>query len=199
MATADDKTGDQFHPYTRDDNQVRKWALPGQEGLQNRIGGLEKAEVTGNVSYDPENHEQMVAIREEKVQNVAQSIPPQALDNGHNSGDVLLLGWGSTYGVLKSATEYLLDEGYSVAHAQVKYLNPLPQNLGNILNQFSHVIVPENNRGQFVNIVRSTYLVPAIPFTKVQGIPFTVQEIINKVKHVVEGGSRATYLFSKYP
>lgn len=189
MASADDKTGDQFHPYTRDGNQVRKWALPGQEGLQNRIGGLEKAEVTGNVSYDPENHEQMVAIREEKVRNVAQSIPPQALDNGPKSGDVLLLGWGSTYGVLKSATEYLLDEGYSVAHAQVKYLNPLPQNLGNTLNRFTHVIVPENNRGQFVNIVRSTYLVPAIPFTKVQGIPFTVQEIINKVKHVVEEGS----------
>ncbi len=189
MATAEDKTESQFHPYTRNADQVRKWALPGEEGFQNRIGGLEKAEITGNVSYDPDNHEQMVAIREEKVQNVAKSIPPQTLDNGPKTGDVLLLGWGSTYGVLKSATEYLLDEGYSVAHAQVKYLNPLPQNLGNILNQFTHVIVPENNRGQFVNIVRSTYLVPAIPFTKVQGIPFTVQEIINKVKYVLEEGT----------
>ena len=185
MATEADKKEEKFEPYTRNESLVRRWALPGQEGFQNRIGGLEKAEVTGNVSYDPENHQQMVETREQKVQNVANSIPPQDVDNGPNSGEVLLLGWGSTYGVLKSATEYLLDEGYAVAHAQVKYLKPLPRNLGNIVKRFDHVIVPENNNGQFVSIIRSTYLVPAVPFNKIQGIPFTVNEITDKVKSVV--------------
>lgn len=184
-ATQADKNGDKFEPYTRDEQLVRKWVLPGTEGFQNRIGGLEKEEVTGNVSYDPENHERMVQIREQKVQNVADAIPAQELDNGPNSGEVLLLSWGSTYGVLKSATEYLLDEGYAVSHAQVKYLKPLPHNLGNILRRFDYVIVPENNNGQFVNIIRSTYLVPAIPLTKVQGIPFTLNEITEKVKSVI--------------
>lgn len=185
VATEADKNGDKFEPYTRDERLVRKWVLPGQEGFQNRIGGLEKEAVTGNVSYDPANHERMVQTREQKVQYVAENIPAQDLDNGPNSGEVLLLGWGSTYGVLKSATEHLLEEGYAVAHAQVKYLKPLPRNLENILKRFDHVIVPENNNGQFVNVIRSTYLVPAIPFTKVQGIPFTVNEITDKVKSVV--------------
>lgn len=185
MATEADKTDGKFEPYTRDKRLVRKWVLPGTEGFQNRIGGLEKEQVTGNVSYDPANHEQMVQIREQKVQNVAEAIPSQEIDNGPNSGEVLLLGWGSTYGVLKSATEYLLDEGYSVAHAQVKYLKPLPRNLAHIVKSFDYVIVPENNNGQFVNIIRSNYLVPAVPFNKVQGIPFTVNEIINKVKRVI--------------
>ena len=186
LATEADKLGEKFEPYTRDEKLVRKWALPGTKGLQNRIGGLEKEDVTGNVSYDPENHQKMVDIREQKIQNIADHIPAQEIDNGPFSGDVLLLGWGSTYGVLKSATEQLHGEGINVAHAQVKYMNPLPRNLENIVKSFKHVIVPENNNGQFVQIVRNKYLVPAISFTKVKGIPFTVGEVTEKVKTVLQ-------------
>ena len=186
IATEADKQEDKFEPYQRDEKLVRKWALPGTEGFQNRIGGLEKADITGNVSYDPENHQKMVDTRAQKVENVKHAIPAQTIDNGSHSGDVLLLGWGSTYGVLKSATEALQKEGIDVAHAHVKYLNPLPRNLENIVHSFRHVIVPENNSGQFVKVIRNEYLVPAIPFNKVQGIPFTLGEITGKVKAVLE-------------
>ncbi len=176
----------QFAPYERDDRLVRQWALPGTRGFQNRIGGLEKEKGTGNVSYDPENHQEMVDTRAKKVYKVKDYVPAQTIDNGPQSGDVLLLGWGSTYGVLKSATEQLQYEGYDVAHAQVKYMSPLPRNLEKIVKEFNHVIVPENNNGQFVKVIRNEFLVPAIPFNKVQGIPFTVNEITDKVKTVLK-------------
>lgn len=127
----------------------------------------------------------MTDIRAQKVKNVSDFIPAQELDNGPAKGEVLLLGWGSTYGVLKTATEQLLAEGYEVAHAQVRYLNPFPRNLEEIIKSYQHVIVPENNSGQFVKLVRNEYLVPAIPLNKVQGIPFTVDEIKEKVKEMV--------------
>ncbi len=186
IAGEEDKQDGRFEAYLRDEKLVRKWALPGMKGFQNRIGGLEKEDVTGNVSYDPENHQKMVDTRAQKIENIKDFIPAQTIDNGPQKGDVLLLGWGSTYGVLKTATEALQKEGIDVAHAQVKYLNPLPRNLYHIISNFKHVIVPENNNGQFVKVIRNEYLVPAIPFKKVKGIPFTIDEIKEKVKTVVE-------------
>ena len=121
-----------FQPYKRNENLVRPWAVPGTPGLEHRIGGLEKENITGNVSYDPENHQLMVKIRQEKVDKIALNIPDQQLDNGPESGDVLVLGWGSTYGVIKTAVAELLAEGYSVAHAHLRYLRPFPKNLDSI-------------------------------------------------------------------
>lgn len=155
------------------------------KGFENRIGGLEKEDLTGDVSYDPLNHEKMTKLRAQKISNISGHIPEQTIDTGPGKGKVLLLGWGSTYGVLKSTTEELLSEGYEVAHAQVRYLNPLPRKLGEILRNFDHVIVPENNNGQFVRVIRDHYLVPAQPLNKIRGLPFSEKEVKTKVKEVL--------------
>jgi len=174
-----------FLPYKRDDKFVRQWAIPGTKGLTHRIGGLEKDFETGNVSYDPENHERMVKVRQAKVDKIADFIPLQKIDSGEESGSVLLLSWGSTYGAVKTATRDLLREGKSVSHAHVKYLNPLPKNLGDLISKFDKVIMPEMNNGQFIKIVRGKFLVDAIGLNKIKGLPFATSEIVAKVNEVL--------------
>jgi 2-oxoglutarate ferredoxin oxidoreductase subunit alpha len=173
-----------FQPYLRDENLVRPWALPGTPGLEHRIGGLEKENITGNVSYDPENHQLMVKIRQEKVDKIAYNIPDQAIDNGPDKGDILVLGWGSTYGVIKTAVEELLAQGYSVAHAHLRYLRPFPKNLGDILKNYKTILIPEINNGQLIKIIRDKYLVDAKGYNKIMGVPITKTELVEAIKNL---------------
>ena len=159
---------------------ARPWAIPGTPGLEHRIGGIEKKNNSGNISYDPENHEQMVKLRSEKVNIVAKSIP-DLVPFGDKSGEVLVVGWGSTYGAIRTAVENAREEGFSVSHVQLRYLNPLPKNLGDILVKFEKVFVPELNMGQLSFILRSKYLIDIIGINKIKGKPFTVEEIYNEI------------------
>lgn len=176
---------DKFLPYLRDQKLSRPWAVPGTKGLEHRIGGLEKQNITGNISYDPENHELMVKLRQQKVDLVADYIPEQTIDNGAESGDLLILGWGGTYGALKTATIQLVAEGYKVSHAHLRYLSPFPKNLGELMSRFKTVVVPELNNGQLVKIIRDKYFVDAIPYNKIQGQPFMASEVVNKMKEIL--------------
>ncbi|MDA9563740.1 2-oxoacid:acceptor oxidoreductase subunit alpha [Flavobacteriales bacterium] len=176
-----------FKPYTRDEKGVRPWAIPGVKGLEHRVGGLEKENETGNVSYDPENHEMMVKLRAKKVADIANHIPKQQIELGKETGEVLVLGWGSSFGANKTAVKELINEGYSVSQAHVRYLNPLPLNLGDLIAQFDKVLIPEINDGQFVKLVRDEFLVDAIPLNKIKGVPFSSEEIKNKVLEIVKG------------
>jgi 2-oxoglutarate/2-oxoacid ferredoxin oxidoreductase subunit alpha len=176
---------EKFLPYKRDEKLSRPWAIPGVKGLEHRVGGLEKEHETGNISYDPENHEFMVKLRQAKIDKIADHIPLQEIDNGPEKGKLLILGWGGTYGALKTAVRDLLAEGHDVAHAHVKYMNPLPKNLEQIIRNYDKVIVPEINNGQLVKIIREKFLVDAIPFNKIKGVPFTINEIKEKVKEVL--------------
>lgn len=173
---------EKFQPYLRDEKLVRPWAIPGTPGFEHRIGGLEKQNVTGNVSYDPENHQLMVKIRQEKVDKIADYIPLQTIDTGDEKGKVLILGWGSTYGAIKSAVLELRGLGHSVSHAHLRYLRPFPKNLGEILRNFEHILIPEINNGQLIKIIRDQYLVDAKAFNKIMGIPITKTELVMKVK-----------------
>ena len=178
-------TDDKFMPYMRDEKLSRPWALPGTKGLEHRIGGLEKQNITGNISYDPNNHEQMIHLRQEKVDKVANYIPLQTMDNGPETGDLLILGWGGTYGALKTATTILRGEGLNVSHAHLRYISPFPSNLGEILKGFKTVVVPELNNGQLVKIIRDKYFIDAIPYNKIQGLPFMSTEVVNKIKEIL--------------
>src|SRR5699024_9234239 len=134
-------------------------AIPGSAGLEHRVGGLEKQNITGDVSYDPENHQLMVKIRQEKIDKIADYIPLQKIDNGPEKGKVLILGWGSTYGAIKSAVKDLVEEGASVAHAHLRYIRPFPKNLGEIIRNYEKVLIPELNNGQLIKIIRDEFLV----------------------------------------
>ncbi len=180
-----EQSDEPFLPYERDENLVRKWAVPGIEGLEHRIGGLEKEDLTGNVSYDPENHEKMVKIRQAKIDKIADLVPLQKINNGAEEGEVLVLGWGSTSGVIKTAVTECLNRGIKVGHAHIRYLNPLPKNLGEIIKKFDRVIVPEMNNGQLVKIIRDKYLVDAKGINKIKGIPFSTQEIIQAIEESI--------------
>ena len=170
-----------FYPYLRDERTLaRPWAIPGTPGLEHRIGGLEKQHVTGNVNYDPDNHDFMVRLRAEKVARIAQDIPLIEV-SGEAEGKVLVLGWGSTHGAITTATEQLRAKGTSVSSAHLRYLNPFPRNLGEVLSRFETVIVPELNLGQLALLVRARFLVDAISFSKVKGLPFKVSEIVRKI------------------
>jgi 2-oxoglutarate/2-oxoacid ferredoxin oxidoreductase subunit alpha len=171
-----------FQPYLRDENLVRPWAIPGSAGLEHRLGGLEKQDVTGNVSYDPDNHQLMVKIRQEKIDKIAYDIPEQKIDNGPEKGKVLVLGWGSTYGAIKSAVADLLKEGYAVSHIHLRYVRPFPTNLGSLIKNFDKVLIPELNNGQLIKIIRDQYLVDAKGYNKIKGIPLTKQELIEEIK-----------------
>ena len=171
-----------FQPYKRDERLVRPWAIPGTKGLEHRVGGLEKQDVTGNISYDSDNHQHMVKTRQKKVDLIADFIPEQKLDSGAEKGKVLVLGWGSTYGSIKSACIELQNEGLSVSHAHLRYIRPFPKNLGDILKNFDHVLVPEINNGQLVKIIRDVYFVDAKPYNKIMGIPITKGELIEEIK-----------------
>ena len=169
--------GETFLPYARDENLVRSWALPGTATLAHRIGGLEKEDGTGNVSYDPQNHEFMIKTRKAKVDKIAEFIPEQAINKGPDEGDLLILGWGSTSGVIESVVSEMLDEGHKVAHAHLRYLNPFPRNLGAMLKRYKQVLVPEINDGQLSVLMRSQYLLDVKQFNKIQGVPITHMEL----------------------
>jgi len=170
-----------FQPYVRDENLVRPWALPGTPGLEHRLGGLEKENITGNVSYDPDNHQLMVKIRQEKVDKIADHIPEQKIDNGPEKGKVLVLGWGSTYGVIKTAVAELLADGHEVAHAHLRYVRPFPKNLGELLKNYETVLIPEINNGQLIKIIRDKYLVDAKGYNKIMGVPITKAELLEAI------------------
>jgi 2-oxoglutarate ferredoxin oxidoreductase subunit alpha len=183
-----DGNAEPFQPYRRDDDTLaRPWALPGTPGLEHRIGGLEKADVTGDVSYDPVNHERMVHLRAAKIAGIASSIAPVEVDDAEGPGGspVLLLGWGSTYGAIGAAVRRVRARGLQVAHAHLVHLNPFPPNLGDVLRSYQHVIVPECNLGQLAKLVRAEFLVDARPLTKVQGQPFRAAEIESVVLQVL--------------
>lgn len=176
-----------FQPYTHDkDTLARDWAVPGTEGMEHRVGGLEKSDGDGNVCYDPMNHDQMTRLRHDKVEVIANDIE-SAVPFGEESGQLLILGWGSTYGAIRSAVELSIEEGLSVSHLHLRHINPFPANLGDVLLKFQKVIIPELNMGQLSMLIRSKYLVDAIAFNKIQGKPFTLHEIYNKIKELVEG------------
>ncbi|MEY3620145.1 MAG: hypothetical protein RLZZ391_511 [Bacteroidota bacterium] len=173
---------DKFLPYKRNEKLARPWAVPGTAGLEHRIGGIEKQHETGNVSYDPENHEFMVKMRQAKVDKIADYIPLQTIDSGAATGKVLVLGWGSTYGTIKSAALQLQSQGKSVSHAHIKYMRPFPKNLGEILAGFETILIPEINNGQLIKIIRDQYFVDAKGYNKIMGIPITKQELITAIE-----------------
>ena len=177
-----------FQPYLRNEKTLaRPWAIPGTPGLEHRIGGLEKQHITGNVSYDPENHEFMVRMRAEKVERIADDIPLAVVD-GDQEGDLLVVGWGGTYGAIRSAVVNKREEGKSVSHLHIRHLNPFPKNLGEILYRFKNILVPELNLGQLAKVLRAKFLVPALTLSKVQGQPFSATEIEKKIDELLEKG-----------
>ena len=180
-----DEDEEKFMPYKRDEKLVRPWAIPGTAGLEHRIGGLEKQDVTGNINYEPENHQHMVNTRQAKVDKIADYIPLQHLDSGPEKGKVLVVGWGSTYGAIKSAVTELQAEGHAVSHAHVRYVRPFPKNLGEILNNFEHVLIPEINNGQLVKIIRDVYFVDAKPYNKIMGVPITKTELVMEIQKLL--------------
>ena len=171
-----------FKPYQRDARGVRPWAIPGTAGFEHRIGGLEKQHITGNVNYEPENHQLMVQLRQEKVDKIADSIPEQTFDSGPEQGKILVVGWGSTYGAIKSAVSELQAKGALVSHVHLRYIRPFPRNLGKLLRQFDQVLVPEINNGQLVRILRDEFLVDARPYNKIMGVPITKTELVMQLE-----------------
>ena len=176
--------GQIFQPYLRNERLARPWAVPGTPGLMHRIGGLEKADVTGNVNYEPENHQHMVDLRARKIANIANDIPHQTV-LGPGEGRLLVLSWGGTYGACVTAVTEAQDRGASVAHAHLRYLNPLPANLGDLLARYERVLIPELNSGQLRMIIRSRFLVDAVGLNKVKGKPFAVNEVKRKIDELL--------------
>lgn len=176
---------EKYKPYARDEKLARPWAVPGTPGLEHRIGGLEKQDITGNVSYDPENHQVMIKLRQAKVDKIADYIPLQQLDSGPEKGKILVLGWGSTYGAIKSAVAELQALGHAVSHAHLRYIRPFPKNLGEILKNFDTVLIPEINNGQLIKIIRDTYLIDAKGYNKMMGIPITKTELVMKLEEML--------------
>ncbi len=176
-----------FQPYERDDETfAREWAIPGTPGLEHRIGGLEKKNKAGSISYDPENHDLMIRIRAEKVERIANDIPLAKVD-GDESGDLLVIGWGGTYGAIRTAVEKRRADGKSVSHLHLKYINPMPKNIGEILPKFKKILVPEINLGQLIKVLREKFLVDAIGYNVVAGLPFKSTEIEQKIEELLGG------------
>lgn len=175
-----------FFPYLRDERTLaRPWVRPGTPGLEHRVGGLEKDYVTGNISYAPTNHEQMVRVRYRKMAKITQEIPPTKID-GPEKGKLLVIGWGSTYGSITAAVREFQTQGKSVSHVHLRFLNPLPADLGEIIGRFEKVLVPEMNMGQLLRVLRAEYLVDAVGLNKIQGRPFKVSEISAKIARMLE-------------
>jgi 2-oxoglutarate ferredoxin oxidoreductase subunit alpha len=183
--------GATFFPYNRDGRLVRPWAAPGTPGLEHRLGGLEKEDGTGNVSYDPLNHEHMTRTRARKIANIAQEIPDLVV-TGLAEGDLLVVGWGGTYGSIVSAVQRAQRRGLSVAHAHLRYLNPMPRNTADVLRRYRKVLVPELNAGQLRLLLRAEFLVDAVGLNKVQGRPFLVGEIEEKIEEVIRFTTEST-------
>jgi len=187
METRIVKKKEGYAPYNHiNPDLARPWALPGTPGMEHRVGGLEKWEETGHVSYDPENHQKMVELRQKKVDIIARDLAP-AKPFGKESGDLLVIGWGGTHGALRSAVETAQNEGMAVSHLHLRHLNPLPLNLGEILVKFQKVMIAELNLGQLANIIRAKFLVDTVDLNKVQGKPFTQTEVFNKITELVKG------------
>lgn len=182
-----DNGEEKFKPYKRDEKLARPWAIPGVAGLEHRIGGLEKEDVTGNISYEPENHQHMVKTRQAKVDLIANYIPEQRLDSGPEKGKILVLGWGSTYGAIKSACTELQARGFAVSHAHLRYVRPFPKNLGDIIKNFETILIPEINNGQLIKIIRDVYFVDAIGYNKIMGVPITKTELVMKLEEMLGG------------
>ena len=178
-----------FQPYARDEKTLsRPWAIPGTPGLEHRIGGLEKQHITGNISYDPDNHDFMIKMRAEKIERIANDIPLQTIE-GDPEGDVLVVGWGSTYGAIKSAVVSARSKGKSVSQVHIRYLSPFPKNLGEILYKFKKILVPEINNGQLSKILRAKYLVPAIGLNQIKGLPLRAEDIETAIDSTYGGNN----------
>ncbi|HWH80077.1 MAG TPA: hypothetical protein VNT76_22010, partial [Candidatus Binatus sp.] len=174
-----------FLPYKRDEKLARPWAVPGTPGLEHRIGGLEKADVTGNVDYSPGNHHHMVMTRTDKVAGIANYIPLQEVE-GPESGDLLVISWGGTCGAVRTAVQTAIAKGKKVAHCHLRYMNPFPRNLGDIIKKYNKVLIPELNTGQLSLLIRAKFLVDAVGLNKIQGKPFLVNEIVEKIDVLLE-------------
>ena len=170
-----------YLPYKRDKAFVRKWAIPGTKGLEHRVGGLEKEHETGHVSYNPENHEKMVRLRAQRIEQISRHIPKQKTETGPASGKLLVLTWGSTYGAVKTAVRESIDEGYEVSHTHLKYLYPMPANTESLIKGFEKVLIPEMNAGQLVKVIRDRFLIDAVGMHKIKGVPFQVAELKDKI------------------
>lgn len=179
------QNGQAFLPYERDERLARPWALPGTPALMHRIGGLEKQDGTGNVNYEPENHQHMVDVRARKVALVAEEIPLQEIE-GPPNGKLLVISWGGTYGACATGVRQARRQGASVSHVHLRYLNPFPKNLGEIISRFERVLVPELNSGQLLPMIRAEFLVDAVGLNKVQGKPFAVREVAAKIEDVLK-------------
>jgi 2-oxoglutarate ferredoxin oxidoreductase subunit alpha len=176
-----------YLPYARNEKTLaREWAIPGTPGLEHRIGGLEKQDKTGNVNYEPENHDLMVRLRTEKVERIADDIP-QAKVEGDDHGELLVVGWGGTYGAIRTAVEAQRAKGKSVSHLHLRYINPLQSNVGEILSRFKRILVPEINLGQLIKVLRDRFLVPAIGYNMVAGLPFKSTDIEAAIEDVLGG------------
>jgi 2-oxoglutarate ferredoxin oxidoreductase subunit alpha len=176
-----------FQPYARDPNTLaRPWAIPGTPGLEHRIGGLSKANITGEVSYDPDNNEQMIRLRAAKVARIASEIPPLEVD-GPEQGKLLVVGWGRTYGAITSAVQEAREAGSMVSSIHLRHLNPFPSNLGQVLNRFEQILVPELNQGELLQLLRSEFLVPAEGMNKLRGQPFLVEELRARIEKMLGG------------
>ena len=183
----DDSNGhaaEEFMPYRRNERLARPWALPGTPGMMHRIGGLEKQDVTGNVNYEPANHQHMINTRARKIANIALDIPPAEIE-GCDSGDLLVIGWGGTYGALETAVRRQVAGGAKVGHLHLRYLNPFPRNLGEVLKRFKKVLVAELNLGQLRSLLRGQFLVDCIGLNKVEGKPFHVHEVETKIRELL--------------
>jgi len=176
-----------FYPANRDPETLKRvWAKPGTPGLEHRIGGIEKDSVTGDISYDPENHQKMTDIRKDKIDGIANYIPEQEVSLGESRGKLAVVGWGSTFGAIHQAVKRCRQENMDVSHVHIRYLNPLPRNLGELLAGYDKVLVPEMNTGQLVDILRSRYLIDAQPLNKISGQPFKIREVTDAIKSLME-------------
>jgi 2-oxoglutarate ferredoxin oxidoreductase subunit alpha len=177
----------EFWPYLRDpETLARPWAIPGTAGLEHRIGGIEKADGRGNISYDPANHDFMVRTRAAKVAGIARDIPLLEVDDPSGAAQVLVLGWGSTYGPIGAGVRRVRGEGLNVAHAHLRYLNPFPANTAEVLRRYDKVLIPEMNLGQLALLIRGTFLVDAIGYNQVRGLPFKAGELADVIRDVVK-------------
>ena len=176
-----------FRPYQRDPQTLaRPWAIPGTPGLEHRIGGIEKADVTGTISYDPDNHDRMVRLRQAKIDGIAADIGPLQVDDPDGNARVLVLGWGSTFGSIGAAVRRVRGAGRSIAQAHLRYLNPFPGNLGDVLRRYDKVLVPEINLGQLALLLRGRYLVDVVSYNRVRGLPFRAAELADVIKDVID-------------
>jgi 2-oxoglutarate ferredoxin oxidoreductase subunit alpha len=187
FATEPNGPNGEFLPYLRDpETLTRPWAIPGTAGLEHRIGGIEKADRTGDISYDPANHDHMVRVRAARIEAIP--VPDIEVDDPDGSASVLVLGWGSTYGPIGAACRALRGRGMAIAQAHLRHLNPLPGNLGDVLRRYGHVVIPEMNLGQLAHVIRARYLVDAISYNQVRGLPFTSAELESVLEEVIKNG-----------